>query len=160
MFRPLTDYETFTIKTAKEKANLAIKAQRKELTKKITEVRKAKDTRLFMVSALNSALKNMEWQKKSLGAIKGLPVRIVVDGQSIVLNYTLLKQIEKRIPRDWNVSFKMEDEYGKPKLIIDFRKTFTPSKGSYELFELPDYQVKLLGELPVIDLSEEEDKAV
>jgi hypothetical protein len=156
MFRPLTDYETFTIKTAKEKANLAIKAQRKELTNKISEIRKAKGTKLFMVSALNSALKNLEWERKSLDAIKGMPVRIFMAGQSIVLNYTLLKQIGKRIPRDWNVSFKVEDEYGKPKLVITFQKMFTPSKGAYELFELPDYQVKLLGELPTIDLPEEE----
>lgn len=139
--RKLTDEELEKIKKAKDAANVIIKMQRRGLIAKIKLNEKAFHMR--QVDSLNMQLSD-------LNAIIGHPMIIKVEDASLYLNYDLLSKFERSLDKSdfWNPDIRIQEK----SLIIRYEKL--PNGGAVELFELPAYQVELLGGLPTMDLKD------
>jgi len=136
--RKLTDEEKAKIKAAKQAANDTIKAKRKTIQAQIKELEKATPFSKTQI------LKSLEDQLDELQLITGHPAHISIDGDSVCLNYDMVKKL------DWSLRRVSRNMRVRPGLSL----TFEYPTGMVELYELPAYQVKLLSnlDLPVIEI--------
>lgn len=130
--RPLTDAELVIIREAKKTANAAIKKQRDTLARKI----KKDNLSISVLADLNREFKALQY-------ITEQPVIISLDGEQMSLNYELLKKLNKSLEkRGWSRTVAIR----KSTLVIEY------PAGEIGINQLPDYQLELLGALPVVDL--------
>lgn len=135
--RPLTDKEIAKSKTAKNTANTVIRAQQKELTRKINKLRK---------TAYLSAYAHLIEEREALRTITGNPVIITINNDTICLDYEILRKLDKLLNWRWYREAKIE----KSTLIITYQKS--NGKGVFSLNELPKYQTNLLSKLPIVEI--------
>lgn len=141
--RALTTDEVAQIKTAKHEANQVLTDRRKELSFRIKKLRKFG----------HQDVRQLEKERESIRIVTGSPVVIAVDGDSMFIDYELLKKFDRMLdPRNWQRSFQMKRILGKPILTIQYQKN--KQSGVLELYELPAYQTELLKNLPVVEVSE------
>lgn len=102
------------------------------------------------------ANKLLQAQRRKIGMqirdVKGDPVILVIDGNSITLNYEMLRRFIRSLKhRLWNMS--LETSTGSPVLIITHQiNSWGRDRGSIELYDLPSYQKEVLTDLPVIKI--------
>jgi hypothetical protein len=133
--RPLTDAELTASRNAKETANIEIKKQRQALTKEIKRLEKGLKTA--------KAREALYWKREALKDIKGYPVMASLDGEAILLNYELLRKLDRSLEkRGWPRTVTIRQSA----LVIEY------PAGEIGINQLPDYQAKLLKDLPVIRL--------
>ncbi|WP_028988045.1 hypothetical protein [Thermicanus aegyptius] len=148
LLRALTSDELAEIKTAKNAANKFIQAKQKEIKERMIAIQKQDDL-LFKKAILDKLAKNLE----QLKPIKGRPVIVDVDGDRIYLDYDLLKKLDRNLnPRIWHRTVCVARTFEKAYLIIHYHRD--EHYGDIELYELPSYQIELLGDLPIVDMKE------
>lgn len=150
--RPLTADEKALIKRMKDAVNLDLKIRRRKINHQIKELRSSK---VYAQRDIND-LRN---QKDALPSnITGEPVKVLVEGEPIHLDYKLLRQVAIRLPKSkWDCSVHLKNGCS---LVIDYKQPW-PNNGSgqFELYGLPFDQVQLLKnlrkDLPEIEIAEE-----
>ena len=137
--RTLTAEDKAKIKLVKESANKSIKEQSKKLTKLIQKVRKN--------PSMASELRMLERERYNLREllITGSPVTAECLGETILLDYDLLKKLYGSLAKYRTVIAKIESF----DLQIDYRKG--KNRGHMVLHEVNSYQ-RLAGSLPIINL--------
>jgi len=137
--RPLTAEDKAKIKSVKELANKSIKEQSKELTKLIQKARKN--------PGMATELRMLERERDSLQEllITGSPVTVECLGETILLDYYLLKKLYGSLSKHRTTIAKIEGF----DLRIDYRKG--KNRGHMVLHEVNAYQ-RLAGSLPIINL--------
>jgi hypothetical protein len=139
--RPLTNEEAAKIKKAKQAANEVLKEQRKDLTKEINNLRKVPGS-----YGKKATLDDLEQQLKKLQAITGNPVIFSMNGNTMCIDYELLKKLNKSLdPRRFSRKIGIE----KKQLTIEYWRN-QHHKGTITLYELPLYQ--LLNGLPTVKI--------
>ena len=136
--RQLTAEDKAKIKQVKELANKSIREQSKELTKQIQKARKDRNT---------AEVRRLERERDSLqrSLIAGSPVTVECLGDTILLDYDLLKKLYSSLSKHWPVIAKIDGF----DLRIDYRKG--KNKGYMVLHEVNSYR-SLAGSLPIINL--------
>jgi len=137
--RQLTAEDKAKIKQVKELANKSIREQSKELTKLIQKVRKKGD--------MAAELRMLERERCNLQEllIIGSPVTVECLGETILLDYDLLKKLYRNLAKHRTVIAKIEGN----DLRVDYRKG--KYRGYMVLRGVNAYQ-RLAGSLPIINL--------
>jgi len=138
--RPLTAGDK--IKQVKELANKSIKEQSKELTKQITKLRKSDSS--------SKELRRLEREREHLQEllIKGSPVTVKVLGDSILLDYELLKQMYRSLAKHQTVRAGIDGF----DLRIDYQKSWNKERKGYVVLHDVNSYRSLAGSLPIIGL--------
>lgn len=146
--KKLSDEEIKLIKKAKDAANKGIKEKRKRL---LLVLKACKKSNAYQ----RDTLKHLERQLDACSIIVGLPVILSDDGESIILDYNLLKKLDSSLKRSQfdYVLPRVSVIHGKKYCTVHYRNQFRQGvEGRIELLELPENQVEALIDLPVIDL--------
>lgn len=146
--RPLTPEEKALSKAAKQRANRQLQAQRREIGVRIREIASTPDMEPVALRRKAALLARFE----GIRDVKGDPVVLEIDGNSITLNYEMLRRFIRSLKnRHWNM--KLDISTGSPVLIITHHiDLWSKDRGFIELYELPPYQKELLTDLPVIEI--------
>jgi len=143
--RKLTDDENEFIQEAKRKANKILTANRRSITAKLN----SKVTYPNEIPALEKELRKNR-------RIIGKPVFLKIAGKIMSTDYERLERLDKLLnPQQWARTIAIKkDENGYPLLeLIYWRHKDRLQTGTIVLYELPQYQLDLLGTLPVIEIS-------
>jgi len=155
--RKLTDEEIDRVKKSKDvvkeqRQNLQgdIKNQRKKIQDETKRLKgKPRDVDMFQhLTHLQDHLYILQAQFGALPIITGIPVIVLVEDESISMNYELLKKFDNSLDKSdfWQYDFKIKDDI----LIVDYRKH--GQSGTVQLAGLPLDKTELLTGLPIIDL--------
>jgi len=143
MIRKLTDEEIAKSRAAAKNANRVLSQRRKEITEQIVKLRRASP---ILVSEKVLRLEN---ERAALRDVSGLPVRLAIDGEELIINYEFLQKFLRKLARSrWTIDITVSDigclqvAYGRP-----------PNYGKLELRGLPKYQTVLLEDLPRVEIA-------
>ncbi|MFA5385091.1 MAG: hypothetical protein WC364_10580 [Eubacteriales bacterium] len=133
--RPLTDFETNQISEAKREANKNLTKQRQAVAREIKK-------------ATYGPLKTELLVKhERLQPITGRPVFVSLDGETMPLDYELLKKLDRSLERRfWSRTMTIKGVPEKLALVIEY------ATGEIGINQLPDHQMELLKGLPVVRL--------
>lgn len=137
-FRKLTDAELQQIRKAKEKANKAIKKQRRQIKEE-------------MKRSTQYGEKLLQGDLDSHKLIKEWPVELRTYNGRILVNYSLLLKIGTSLRRSGFLEGYVGIENGDfTSLVIKYWNSHMD--GQLEIYELPTYQRAVLKDLPVVDI--------
>lgn len=137
MVRDLTTEEKASIKKQKDKANAHYNQIRKSITAQLKEARKGQK------GHVTDRMRQLERSRDAVPTIKGTPVKFLVDGKEILLNYDLIKKA-LRLTKAFTRTIGIEGLY----LVIAYENK--KGKGRYEFIQLSDEYTLL--DLPVVEL--------
>lgn len=154
--RPLTHAELVIIWEVKQLANTVLKLQRQALAEKIKKrqqflAKERQQARAKGVKQVPRYTDKVEFDLQqaydALKLITGKPVVIRQNGEALRLNYELFQKLYHSLEkRRWPCEVRVKGGLTNATLTIQY------PRGIIELNELPAYQLKLLGALPVVDL--------
>ncbi|RKO63241.1 hypothetical protein [Caldibacillus debilis] len=149
--RPLTVTEKSLIKLSKNTANAALKQKRQVIKCQIAQLHKEnKATKPSLY--LHGRIRQLEQELLKYRNIKGYPVRVKTDDCSIVIDYSFLRGIDKKLPsRSWFKWIVVEED----RVIVEYLNQHTKTGGRLELYDFPKHKKELLTNLPVVDITAE-----
>lgn len=142
MIRKLTDEEIARSRTAAKNANRVLSQRRKEITEQIVKLRRVSSTPPY------ERIARLLDERDAIRNVHGLPVRLTIDGEELIINYEFLQKFLRKLARSrWTIDITVSDTgclqvaYGRP-----------PNYGKLELRGLPRYQTVLLEDLPRVEI--------
>lgn len=139
--RPLTADEKALTDVARKKGNKQLSEQRNSLSLKLKMLNLVSPERPVL-------LKRIE----SLHDIKGCPVIVKSNNDEIVINYEMFRGFIRKL-KNRQVTIKIDRLSSRAVLNITHSTGYNSKDfGSIELYSLPDYQMRLLIGLPVIEI--------
>jgi hypothetical protein len=142
MIRKLTDEEIAKSRAAAKNANRVLSQRRKELFEQVAKLRRVSSTPPY------ERIARLLDERDAIRNVHGLPVRLTIDGEELIINYEFLQKFLRKLARSrWTIDITVSDTGC---LQVAYERP--PNYGKLELRGLPRYQTVLLEDLPRVEI--------